>query len=312
MFKTQPLSQRDPRWADVPLGFNTQGSTIGLHGCLLTDVAMVANGNGFSETPSTLNEKLKALGPDIGYTGDTKNLLVWTGVEGALKDLKFSDYDACANGAPIERINAQLQAGVPAIVKLDFSPVPGMQEHWVVLYEQRGNDYGIYDPWPKPGQGNDRSLLTEYGFAGDAQNIIRTVVWLTGHAGTAPARLVVRAVDEWRRGGLRMRQTASLDGAVIKTLPKGAELLVLGDFDTAIKKINVEGQWLYARDIEGDEGFVPAWFVVQRIWNPQLNPSINKLSVLSAANPQTKKTKKKTKKAAKKLAQKLAKKKAKK
>jgi hypothetical protein len=187
-----------------------------------------------------------------------------------------------------------------------------MQEHWVVLYEQRGDDYGIYDPWPKPEQGNDRSLLTEYGFAGDARSVIRTVVWLTGHASQTPAQVVLRTQEEWRKGGLRMRQTPAPDGVVIKTQPKGAELLALEDPQTAIGKIGVADQWLNVRDIEGTEGFVPAWLVVQRKWVSQVNASINKLSSLAAATPQTKKTKKKQKKAEKKKARKLAKKTAKK
>lgn len=299
MFKTQPLSQRDPRWADVPLGFSTQGSTIGMHGCLLVCITMIANGSGFVETPVTLNEKLKALGPDAGYTGDTGNRLVWAGIQGALKTLMLNDVDYCATGAPIARINAELNMGVPCIVKLDSSQAPGLQEHWVVIYEQRGDDYGIYDPWPKPEQGNDRSLLTEYGFAGDASSVIRTVVWLSGRANETPAKLVVRVMEEWRKSGLRMYRSPSLDGAVIKRLPDAAELLVLEDPAIAIQKIGAQDKWVWAKDIEGSIGYVPAWHVFQRVWSSKVDLQIGAFSVLSG-RPPTKKAKKKAKKAAKK------------
>lgn len=299
MFKTQALSQRDPRWADVPLGFSAQGSTIGAHGCLLVGITMIANGSGFVETPITLNEKLKALGMDYGFTGDTGNRLVWAGIQGALKTLMLNDADYCANGAPLERINAELQMGAPCLVKLDSSQAPGLQEHWVLIYEQRGNDYGIYDPWPKPEQGNDRSLLTEYGFAGDARSLIRTVVWLTGQANEKPAKIVARVMEEWRKSGLRMYRSPSVDGAVIKRLPDAAELLIMEEPTIAVKKIGVEGEWLWARDIEGATGYVPAGYVFQRVWSSKVDSQIGKFSVLSG-RVSSKKTKKKAKKAAKK------------
>src|SRR6186997_1176771 len=53
------LSQQDPQWRNDTLGFGDAGDTIGYVGCALTSVAMLLSGYGFSETPRTLNQKMK-------------------------------------------------------------------------------------------------------------------------------------------------------------------------------------------------------------------------------------------------------------
>ena len=53
------LSQQDPQWKNDTLGFGDPGDTIGYVGCALTSVSMLLSGYGYSETPKTLNEKLK-------------------------------------------------------------------------------------------------------------------------------------------------------------------------------------------------------------------------------------------------------------
>ena len=55
------LYQNDPRWKDKVLG-NGTSETIGVFGCLLTSVAMVANHFGGNETVASFNNKMKQAG----------------------------------------------------------------------------------------------------------------------------------------------------------------------------------------------------------------------------------------------------------
>jgi len=74
-------------------------------------------------------------------------------------------------------------------------------------------------------------------------------------------RLVVRTLVD----GLNMRaQPQIADGNVVKLLPRDGELLVLESAVAALPKIGVDGQWLNVRDIEGDAGYVAAWYVIKR------------------------------------------------
>ena len=64
MFKTQNLYQNDDKWRYTKLGNSNE--TIWGWGCLFISVTMMLNGMGYSETPETVNEKMKAHG---GFQG---------------------------------------------------------------------------------------------------------------------------------------------------------------------------------------------------------------------------------------------------
>ena len=64
MFTTQNLYQNDDQWKATKLGNSNE--TIGGWGCLLTSVTMMLNGIGYSETPQTVNDKMKQAG---GFQG---------------------------------------------------------------------------------------------------------------------------------------------------------------------------------------------------------------------------------------------------
>jgi hypothetical protein len=49
---------------------------------------------------------------------------------------------------------------------------------------------------------------------------------------------------------------------LIKRMPNATELTLLNPSDES--KIGIYGQWVHARDIEDDEGYVAAWYVVRR------------------------------------------------
>ena len=49
-----------------------------------------------------------------------------------------------------------MNAGQPVIVRVDASPNPGLQWHYVLLYGRKGDDYLMLDPWPyKPGSASE-------------------------------------------------------------------------------------------------------------------------------------------------------------
>ncbi len=260
MFNTQPLSQRDPRWKDVPLGFGGNGITIGSDGCLLTCLAMVANGLGFQETPATLNDKLKALGSGIGFSGA---LLVFGGVGQALPGMELKSSVRCPNvAAPIMDINATLDAGKPVIVELDQSPLPGFQNHWVVLYARQGGDYLILDPWPVPPMAGV-SLLQRYGFAGLPAQIIIVAVFYDNPNAVPPLPPAVVVNDEpdiQIAGGLALR-AAPWAGALITRLPAGTPLQLAELAVTGLAKVGQPGQWLRVITADWAQGYVAAWYV---------------------------------------------------
>ena len=71
--------------------------------------------------------------------------------------------------------------------------------------------------------------------------------------------LVVRTTVD----GLAMRRYPRIAAqTLIKRLPKAAELVALTE--DAEERIGVSGQWIRVRDIEGDVGYVAAWYVVRR------------------------------------------------
>ena len=65
-FKLVYYSQQDPQWKNGILGFGDPGDTIGYIGCALTSVAMLLSGHGYTETPKTLNQKLKNVDGFVG------------------------------------------------------------------------------------------------------------------------------------------------------------------------------------------------------------------------------------------------------
>ena len=146
MFNTQPLSQRDPQWSQNPLGFS--GLTIGSDGCTLTCLTMIANGFGYGETPATLNDKLKALGRNLGFSGPR---MVWSGLPKALPRINLLSYvPRQQGGIDMAQVDDALARGKPVLAEVDMSPNPGLQNHWVLLVDKRADDYVIHDPWTRP------------------------------------------------------------------------------------------------------------------------------------------------------------------
>jgi hypothetical protein len=261
LFTINPLSQNDPAWKSKRLGFDNS-NTIGKWGCLLTCLAMVADRYGYDETPLSLNDKLKGMGPNVGFMGA---LVIPASLPRVLPRLRFRNYIECHNSpAPISDIDASLAAEMPVIVEVDYSAAPGLQNHWVVLYQKSGGDYLIRDPWPYPSDANDVPLTVRYGFAGSSSSIIQAVLWFEGSTAQPPvdtgepATMQVVTTED----GLALRQQPFIGtDNLIGRLPNGTQLGVLDAEAEARTKIGVTNQWLHVRDPQGNVGYVAAWYV---------------------------------------------------
>ena len=222
MFQFKKFSQQDPQWKNLQLGLDPT-ATLGKLGCLLTDLAMVATGFGFDETPPTLNQKMAALGQSVGFNGA---LVIPAGLPRALPGIVFRDFMFCRDTpAPLSRIDAALAAGWPVIVELDYSPSPGLQNHWVLLYDKRDGDYLLQDPWPFPPEPGPVSLShSRYAFGGKPEKIFTAVVWLEGPlppVNKPEGAVSVNTIED----GLALRsQPIIASDNLIKRLPLLAEL----------------------------------------------------------------------------------------
>lgn len=273
MITIKQLSQIDPAWKNKPLG--NDSSTIGQYGCLLTDITMVCNYYGFDETPSTLNDKMKAVG---GFQGA---YIIPAFLPNALPGMIFRDFLQCRDQpAPLAQIDACLAADKPVIVEVDYSPSAGMQNHWIILTAKKGDDYVMIDPYPYPVETQEVTLKGRYGFAGGPSEIIQAVVWLdSSQAPVVKPKPVT--LDQGVRAGFMVYATA--DALAIRSQPLVAEttllkrvaintlLEVLESNLSARAKIGVMNQWLAVRDpSDGTEGYAAAWYLVA---DEQLMPS---------------------------------------
>lgn len=275
MVKIQPLSQTDPRWKNTKLG-NDQTVTIGKYGCLLTCMTMVSNVFGADETPATLNSKMRAVN---GFQGA---LIIPSLLPSAVPGMRHKKYQPCEDyPAPVDEIDATLAIGKPVIVKVDYSPSAGIQDHWIVLLDKKGNDYIIQDPYPYPAETKEVLLTQRYGFAGKPVNIIKEVLWLdSANAATNPkptpkpiptSGFVVYPTTE----GIALRsQPVVLEETLIKRLGLETKLFVSEDVNAAKAKVGVQDQWIKAIDgQEGYEGYVAGWLLATAQAAPPTQPT---------------------------------------
>ena len=264
MAQLKRYSQQDPQWKSQPLGFDNS-SAMGGYGCLLTSMAMVASVYGFTDTPDSLNNKMKNVS---GFQGA---YVIPYLIAKALPGMIYRNYIECQNQpAPLAEIDAYLNQGKPVIVEVDFSPKEGLQNHWIVLYAKSGSDYLIADPWPYPIDTKDVTLATRYGFGGPAAQIIQAVLWLDGPAGAVqpppPPPLNTSVVASFKVyatvDDLAIRsQTLVSDATLVKRVPMNTEFSVLEADATAKPKVGQMNQWLAVKAADGTTGYAAAWYV---------------------------------------------------
>ncbi|MGB8214509.1 MAG: SH3 domain-containing protein [Anaerolineales bacterium] len=266
-FSPNALSQRDPQWINENLGFDT-AVTIGTDGATLTCLAMLVNGYGYNETPSSLNHKLKDLGSGIGFLG---SLIVWPGLTHAFPRVTFRRIIICRDQpAPMDIINACMDAGQPLLIEIDKSPSAGLQNHWVIIYSRQGEDYLMLDPWPQPPDSAPALLSNCYGFGRPPAEFITTVAWYDAVSAPPPAPAPVSdipgtglpvCVKGAVTAGLSLYSTPAIAGANQATEPPGTLLRCLEPDSAALAKIGVMDQWLHVSDPQGLDGYVAAWYV---------------------------------------------------
>lgn len=272
-FQLVYFSQQDPKWKTDILGFGDPGDTIGYIGCALTATAMLLSGHGYSETPKALNQKLK------NVNGFVSAAIMWSAVNKIYPNVSLKAYIPCSNSdAPLAQIDASIAAGQPAIVQVDRSPASGIQTHWVVLYQRKGDDYLMLDPWPyQPDITKDDFLMKRYAQGRTLKHAISHVILYEAYGSggpistpqtqpttdSAPAsigRASARVKPEvtW---GLNLRSSADTSSManVLAVLQPGTQLLLLES--DGYSRVGAINQMLRVRTAPGQEGFVAAWYL---------------------------------------------------
>ncbi len=265
MFKTQNLYQNDEKWKNTKLGNSSE--TIGGWGCLLTSVTMMLNGIGYNETPETVNEKMKKAG---GFQGA---FFIPSVLPYVWPNCAYRDMQPCETfPAPITQIDAALSAGKPVILQVDWNKQAGIQTHFVLVKEKKGNDYVLYDPYKYGGDGPDKEVLltTRYKYNGaKIESEISAVLWFDSY-GVVPAEppkktTVPVPADKYLlyacEDDLALRAEPSVGGFLWKRMLMGTELTCLEPKATAKAKLGVNGQWINVQDPTGAQGYVAAWYV---------------------------------------------------
>jgi hypothetical protein len=263
MFKTQNLYQNDEKWKNTKLGHSNE--TIGGWGCLVTSVTMMLNGMGYNETPETVNEKMKGKG---GFQGAffIPSMLPYT-----YPSLIYSGIQPCESSpAPIGQIDAALAAGKPVILQVDWNKQAGIQTHFVLVKEKKGDDYVLYDPYKYGGDGPDKEVLLtkRYKYNGATlETEISAALWFDGNIPPSPPepKMVQVPKDALKlyvmEDNLALRADASMGGYLWKRMIAGSELLSLDDAATTKAKLGQQGQWVHVQDSSGQQGYTAAWYV---------------------------------------------------
>lgn len=183
MISITPLSQRDPRWANLLIG-NSPVSTVAQYGCLWTCWFMLCLRDRAAE--ATLARSFMACLRDNGnYESDVAGRgayaakfdfapcvpAIWGGVRLLYRSAKFAMLmgKRWVKGLPtpdeeIERLVAHLRSGQPAIVEVDsILGTQGQNQHFVLATGlDADGQVLIADPWPWPVRGTE-PLAPRYG-----------------------------------------------------------------------------------------------------------------------------------------------------
>ncbi|RLD06157.1 MAG: hypothetical protein DRI32_03010 [Chloroflexi bacterium] len=276
-FATSLLWQNDETWANATLGFGPQ--TIKDWGCLATSLTMVVNGCGYNETPATVNQKMAGINAFFGAAINAYR------IGEAFPAVSLKELVDCETiPAPIARIDAELEASKPVLVRVDWNAAPGLQDHWVVIYGKDAQGYMMLDPWKYAGDAPEKVLhLTErYTFSGSTPaEAITSVIFFTvsGKADAAPTPAAAAtpvqkpALVEQKAvpsdaltvnpttDGVAFRGAPSVSGPLLERFPLNTTLTSLEARTATLAKIGIQGQWLNVQSPKGVQGYVAAWYV---------------------------------------------------
>jgi hypothetical protein len=231
---------------------------------------MLLSGHGYSETPKTLNQKLKSV------QGFVSAAIRWGSVNQVYPNVTVKSNISCTTSpAPLELIDAAIAAGQPAIVQVDSSPASGIQTHWVVLYGEKGDDYLMLDPWPyQPDITKEDLLMKRYARGNPLKRAISHVILYEAFGsggpistpstpGTTPVPTggVYGRVKDSVTWGLNVRSSIDISSTanVLAVVPAGTQLALLESDGSS--KIGAVNQWVRVRTPQGQEGFAAAWYL---------------------------------------------------
>lgn len=145
-----PLSQRDQRWASQRLG-TVDGITIGSHGCIVTDMAMLAAYYKHLIMPDELDNILTDR--NLYYDGD---LFVNGSITKIFPDIAFDNVVFCeTTPAPIAKIKSYLDLGKPMVAALINQGI----RHYILVTGYEGDRIFCNDPW----QGDQVAVNDRWG-----------------------------------------------------------------------------------------------------------------------------------------------------
>ncbi len=137
-------SQRDDRWRNILLGYNTNPTfNIGNYGCLITCFA-----NYLDKTPIEVNDILKA---NQGFVNGGE--LVWSKVSAlGLQEVYCSPrYEDAVSSQGLSKMKSLIDEGRPLITEVDFNPSTVSEEmHFVLIHgydETKEDTFLAIDPY---------------------------------------------------------------------------------------------------------------------------------------------------------------------
>jgi SH3-like domain-containing protein len=205
----------------------------------------------------------------------------------------YRDMQPCESSpAPLAQIDAAVAAGKPVILQVDWNKQQGIQTHFVLVKEKKGNDYVLYDPYKYGGDGPNKEVLltSRYKFNGaKLESEISAVLWFDSYGTELPEPPKMTKVpvpaDKYTlysaEDDLALRAEPSVSGYLWKRMLMGTELTCLEPKAKVKTKVGVNNQWINIQDPNGDQGYVAAWYVSET--KGQIAPSATTPTVASAS-----------------------------
>ena len=218
-----------------------------------------------ARTPETVNDKMKANG---GFQGA---FFIPSVIPYIFPHVHYKSMQPCeASPAPVGLIDAAVAAGKPVILQVDWNKQAGIQTHFVLVKEKKGDDYVLYDPYKYGGDGPDKEVLLTKRYKYNGATLateISAVLWFDGNIPPTPPEpktvpvpknaLKLYVIED----DLALRANSSVGGYLWKRMTAGSELLSLEDAAATKAKLGQQGQWLQVQDATGQQGYTAAWYV---------------------------------------------------
>lgn len=197
---------------------NNTSSLIKDYGCLITCFAMLCDKE-ICEMSASMTKNGEFQSGDRGAYAATFNV---KGLRGQF--LEASPLYPNSN-VPVDKLITHLKDIGPAIIKVDISLAPGLQEHFVLATTTNGQDIFINDPWT-----GTQEKLTKYGKTNS--EAIYQIIYYSGDFQPSQEKEMVTTVNLFVRD-------APVSGNKIGLVPSGRKVSVLSSSNGwALVRIN--------------------------------------------------------------------------